>query len=113
MQYSFQPVAGDPRQEAARPFVGGFDFDVLAEVWAVLDKPLHAALEAGQLFDQLRIEGLDGEERNQPDHGTNSKRLALAVGQTEHIVKKAVLAVPEFDVLAAEIVHRVADIDKV
>src|SRR5215510_7910055 len=86
---------------------------MLAELGAIFDEPLHAALETRQFVDRLGIEGFHREQRNQSDHRAHCERAALAVGQAEHVVKKPILIIPELDVFAAKVVHRAANIDEV
>ena len=62
----------------------------------LLDEPLHPPLEARQLFQQLRLQRLDGEQRNQARPSTApSSGMARAVGQVQHVVEEAVLLVPQ------------------
>src|SRR2546422_6292213 len=78
----------------------------------VVDEPLYPALEAGQLVDDLGLERLNGEQRDQPHQRAHLDSGVLAVG-VEHVVKESVLLVPQAQALAAEIVHSVGDVDEV
>src|SRR6266403_4093025 len=100
------------RQKTAQAVFSGFRFEALAQLWAVFDEPLHAPLEAGQMVDQLRVQGLHGEKRDEADHGTHFERKCLPVREMQHVVIKAIPPIPKLDALAAEVVHRMANIDK-
>ena len=69
----------------------------------LLDEPLHAPLEAGKAVDDLGLERLDGEERDEADHRAHrASGTRAAAGEVQDVVKEAVLLVPELDALAAE-----------
>jgi iron complex transport system permease protein len=67
----------------------------------VVDEPVKAGFEARQAVDENRIEGLDGEERDQSDHGAHFELHLPSFGHVQHVVEKSVLAIPHaFAVLA-------------
>ena len=41
---------------------------------AIFDEPLHATLEARQMVDHFRVQGLHSEKRNKADHGAHFER---------------------------------------
>src|SRR5690242_16465701 len=86
---------------------------MLAQSGSVFYEPLHAALEPREFFDDVRVESLNREEWNEPDHGTNLEPDAFTIVIVQHVVVKPVLAVPQLDSLPAEIVHCFADINEV
>ena len=64
--------AGGVRPPPSRLHVG----DVVREVAAVLEEPVHALLEARQAIDDVVLEHLDREQRQQPDHRAHAQRHA-------------------------------------
>ena len=74
-----------------------------------------APREVRQLLQQLRLERLDGEERNQPDHRAHLERDRPAVGQVQLVVVELVLLVPQADAVlaAADVGHRLGDVQEV
>src|SRR4026208_1295400 len=66
--------------------------------------------EPRQTVDQRRIEGFHREQRDQSHHGTDFHVGRVSVWQMQHIVKKTVSAIPQLDMLAADIVHSTADV---
>jgi len=41
--------------------------EVVQQMRPLVDEPRHPSPEVGQLLQQIRFDGLDGEERDQPD----------------------------------------------
>ena len=76
-------------------------------------EPFQPALERGQLLQQRRLDRGDGVERDQADHRAHLERLILAVRQVQHVVEELVLLVPQPNPFAADIVHRLGDIQEV
>ena len=97
-----------PAHAAAGADGGG---DVAAELRPVVDEPLHAPLEAGQPVEHVRLQRLDGEQRDEPDHRAHLEQ-ARVVGQVQDVVVEAVLLVPQRDAVA-QLVHGVGDVDEV
>ena len=93
-QHAFQPVAINQRKKTARSIVSGFGLDVFAQSGSVFDKLLHAAFEAREFFDDVRVESLHGEKWNEPDHGTNLEPYAFAIVVVQHVIVKTVGAIP-------------------
>src|SRR5262245_30141499 len=50
------------------------------QVRPIPEEPFQAALEVGYLVEQLRLESLDGEQRNEADHRADLQRLRTTVG---------------------------------
>ena len=69
-------------------------------------------LKPGKLSTTVRVEGFHGEERDQADHGADFQGRTLSVRQRQDVVEESVFGVPQFDILAAEIVHRFADVNE-
>ena len=94
---------------ARRPHAG----HIADEVRPIVDEPLQPPFEARQPLQQLRLQGFHGEQRNQPDHGTNLHWKMRAVRQPQHVVEEAVLLVPQSRAILAAMAHRMRDVDEV
>src|SRR5712691_12528736 len=79
----------------------------------IVNEPLHAALEAGEAINDFRFERLDGEKRDESNHGADLKKMLLSVGQLQHVVKEAVLVVPKRAPAEAKIVHGTRNVNEV
>ena len=70
--------------------------------------------EPGKPRQILRLEGLHGKKRNQPDHGPHAAwEWCVVSRRCKHVVVEAVLLVPQADPFAAHIVHRLRNINEV
>ena len=79
LQDSAQAVGVDDRQQTPLAHAADFDpRDVLGELRPVGDKPFHARLEEGQLFERIRIERFHREDRNHTHRRANLQRNAFA-----------------------------------
>jgi hypothetical protein len=85
----------------------------LGEVRPVLEEPFEPGIKLRDMGEQLGVEGLDGEQRDEADHGTDFERQGFAVGQIQNVVVKLILLIPEADALVADVVHRLGDLEKV
>ena len=79
----------------------------------VVDEPLHAALEPGELVHDFRLQRLDGKQWNEAHHRTQLHGERIAIPQMQHVVVKAVLFVPHPHAVLAEIIHRMRDVQEV
>src|SRR5216683_401129 len=70
----------------------------------VLEKPLEVLAENIERLDPLFLEALDGVERNEAYQRAHAKRNSGAVGESQQIVEKAVLGVPQ-RLIAADHLH--------
>ena len=86
---------------------------MVAQLGAVLQEPFHPARELRQALQDVRLERLDREERDQSHHGPHLERRRVAVRQVQHVVEEAVLLVPQLDAFAGDVVHRARDVDEV
>ena len=103
-------AAGDRRSTAAaaRRWPGArIEATLCGQVGPVVDEPLHPPLESGQTIQQLRLQRVHREQRNQPDHRSHPQRKRCAVRQVQDVVEEAVLFVPQLDTVAAQLFHRV------
>ena len=92
-----------------RPHAG----DVRREVGPVLDEPVEPLREPWQLREHLGLERLHREERDQPHHRAHLQGMSRAVGQVQHVVEEPVLSFHSSIAVAAQIRHRVGDVDEV
>src|SRR5438876_4564025 len=107
-------LAVDKRQQPAHAAGRALrHLNVLRHVRMIVDKPLHAALEAGKTVDDFRLERLDCEERDETDHGADLKVVLFPVRQLKQVVVETVFFVPERDAVRAEVVHRMGNVDEV
>src|SRR6516162_5430720 len=98
------------REQAPHAFAVIFlDFNVFGNVRVVVDKPLHAALEARKTVDNVLLESFDGQQGNQSDQRAHFQVMAFPVGKMQDVIVETVFVVPEFDAFAAAVVHRVRD----
>ena len=77
------------------------------------DEPARATGEPRQLGENLGIQHLDGKQRDQTDHRAHAQRNPLAVGQVQHVVVELVGLIPQPAAVAADVLHRVRDIEEV
>src|SRR5271156_5729342 len=82
------------------------------ELGAISQIPLQPALELRHFLEELWFEGLDREQRNQTDHGTEFQRHHPTVGQMQHIVEELILLVPHTDARLAKVIHRARNLKK-
>src|SRR5258706_519223 len=61
-------LAQEQARAALRDTVVDQRRQVAAQIRPILKKPLHTLAEAGQGLDRLRLHGVHGKERDQPDH---------------------------------------------
>src|SRR5262249_8469001 len=109
-----QLLAAHDRQEPAYSTPGLLhDLQMLSELWPVPDEPLQTALEPGQLLDDVRLQGLHREQRNETDQRPDPHVLALAAWKMENMVEHAVRLVPDTHPRAARVVHGVSDLNEV
>ena len=71
--------------------------DEARELRPVAQEPAHPAPEPRQPLEQVRLDRLDGEQRDQPDQRPDLQRDVLAGIEVEHVVEEAVVLVPERD----------------
>src|SRR5436309_15111823 len=70
-EHALEALAVDEREETPYASRRMFrHFDVLGNIRMIVNKPLHAALEAWEAIDDLRLEGLYYRQRDQSNHGT-------------------------------------------
>ena len=69
--------------------------------------------ELRELLDPIRLQPLDGEQRNQADQRADAELVEPAVGIAQHVVEEAVLLVPQLIVAAAHVLHGGGDVDVV
>jgi len=86
---------------------------IVGQVAAILDEPLHASLETGELVHQARLERLHREQRNQPHNRADLQRHMAAIGHMEHVVVKAVRGVPHGGAIVAKMVDGIGDVEEV
>src|SRR5262245_172256 len=86
--------------------------DQLGKLGTVVKDPLKSALELGELFEQARLKGSDGEEWDQTDHRAQLERDSRAVFKMQYIIKEFVFVIPERNSLTRNIVHRLRDVQK-
>src|SRR3954469_7712694 len=82
------------------------------EVWAMVQEPFQPRAKSGNLLQQLVIEHLDREERDQADHRAHLEALRAA-GEAEDVVEELVRVVPQVDALTSHIGHRGGDVEEV
>src|SRR5437773_4172519 len=103
----------DDREQPADAAAGdGLRVEVGAELRPIVDEPLQATHEARQPIDDVRLERLHREERNEPDHRADLQLADFAVG-VQHVIVEAIRLVPQREALAAEVVHGPGDVDEV
>src|SRR5580658_3166200 len=85
-------------------------FDVFRHVRVIVNKPLHAALEAGKAVDDFRLESLHGEKRNEANQRSNFQEMIIAIWQVKDVIIKAVFVVPESDAIRAHVIHGVGNV---
>src|SRR6202007_997949 len=101
-------------EETTHPFTGRCGcLNVFLQIGVIVDKPLHAAFEAGETVDNVFFESLHCKKGNQPNKGAHLEVVVLAVRKMKNVIVKAILVVPEFNTLAAAVVHGVGDVNKV
>ena len=83
------------------------------QIRPVLDEPASAASETRQLGRDLRVQHLDGKQRDQTDHRAHAQRNLLSVGQVQHVVIELVGIVPQAAAVAADVLHGVRDVEEV
>ena len=113
-QQAFHAMPAQQREQAA--FAGTVFLparDELGEVGAVVEIPLHPAVERGQFFQQRRIEYFHGEQRNQADERAQFHRHVRAVGQAKMVVIKFVLLVPQTERALAHAIDGGGDVEEV
>src|SRR4051812_19891162 len=81
--------------------------NVLRQILAVVEEPLHALFECGQFVEHAVLENFHGDDRQYSDHRARAKWNALPV-EAELVVVEAVLLVPQAG--ATKAVHRVDDL---
>ena len=82
----------------------------LRDLGAILDEPLHALLEAGELLERRRLERKGRVERDKPDERADRELLDRAGAPGDGVKVEALLVVPERDLAVAIVVgHRVRD----
>ena len=69
--------------------------DQAGEVGPVGEDPLDALVEVGQPRQDVGVQELDGEQRDEPDHRAHPQRLLRPAGDLQHVVVEAVRLVPE------------------
>ena len=94
-----------PRDRHARRCCG--------EVGAVVDEPLHAALETRQLLERRGSRVSTANSGISPTMRAHLERDRAAVGQVEHVVEEAVLFVPQPVAVVAHVVHGLGDVEEV
>ncbi len=71
------------------------------------------AVKSGSLLQQLRLQRLHGEERNQSDHRADLQRHDSAVGQVQLVVIELVLVVPQAEALRPTPLIAAGDVEEV
>src|SRR5438093_6788569 len=89
----FVPIH-DCEQSALALTWGPHASDVTREIRPVRDEPFKSSLESRQLIDNVWLQGFDGEERNQADHGADFHRERFAVGEVQDVIVKSILLIP-------------------
>src|SRR5215472_9072136 len=79
----------------------------------IVDEPLHAAFEAGQMVDDVLFQSFDREQRDEPHEGANFEIVELSTRTMKHVVVEPVLLIPELNAFATAIAHGVSDVHKV
>src|SRR5712692_3382453 len=87
--------------------------DVGRQVATVLDKPVEPAFEIGEPLQKFGLQGLNREQRNQADHGTDLHRRALAIREMEYVIEEAVLFIPHGFFTVATMAHGIGDVEEV
>src|SRR5215470_18157128 len=81
LQYAFKPLPGRNGEQHA-PGAAVFAWcpigDLMPEIGPVLKEPVHALLEAAQPLNDPFVQNLDGEKRNDTDHGTGANSASFA-----------------------------------
>src|SRR5437879_337512 len=78
----------------------------------MIQKPVHAAFEAGQLVEQVGFDRLHREQRHQTDQRAHLQLLDVAIRKVQDVVEELVFIIPERYSHAADVVQRFRDIQK-
>ena len=92
-----QALAGRDGEKAVAVLIGGTDFhaaDLVVEVAAIFQEPVHPFLEGGEVFDLFFLEHSAGEKGDEANDGVNFKRVGVPVNE-KLVVIEAVFFVPE------------------
>ena len=109
-----QLVAVEDREEATLADARAIEpRHVLCELRTVAQEPSHALRERWKALEDVGLEGVDGEERDEPDHRPHLHGSAGAVREMQDIVEEAVLVVPEADAISRLVVDGVRDEEEV
>src|SRR5215469_13537796 len=85
---------------------------MIVDILPVVNEPLHAAFETGQLIDEVGFQDTNSKQGDQSDHRTYFEWQFHSVIAMEHITVKTILRIPEFDAIRPHIIHRVSDVDE-
>ena len=113
-QQRLHPVPADERQQPplADPALLPRR-DERGEVRAVVQEPVHAALEVGERLEELGLDRLDRQERDQPDQRAHLERDELAGIEMEHVVEELVLRIPQRRRFHVDAVESAGDVQEV
>ena len=87
--------------------------DITGEIGTIVDEPIQPALEIRKGFQHVGLDRQHCEQRYQSHGGTHAQRKVIASARMQHIVIKAILLVPQSNVLGTNPVRRVGDVDEV
>src|SRR4029079_9176752 len=100
----------DDREEAAILLAGAsHGRGVANEIGAILKEPRTPFVKTRQTLEQLRIDRLDREQWNEPDHRADANVGLAAVRQTQKVVIEIVVVVPQVSVVLADRCRAIVD----
>ena len=79
----------------------------------MIQEPVHAPLEAGQLVEQVGFDRLHREQRHQTHQRAHLQLLDVAIRKVQDVVEELVFIIPERYSHAADVVQRFRDIQEV
>ena len=83
------------------------------QLWTIVEKPLQATSETGQLLQHLRIQRFRREEGNQAHEGAGFEWNEAAIRCMQHIIEEAVFLIPQTHPLTPHVVEGIGDIHEV
>src|SRR5260370_20442860 len=85
---------------------------MVVDILPVVDEPLHAALETGQLIDEIGFQDANGKQGNQANHRAHPERQFHSIIAMQYIAIETVLLIPEFDAVCPHIIHGMSNVDE-
>src|SRR5262249_36261480 len=76
------------------------------------NEPFQATLESRHPIEQLGLQRLDREQRNQADHRPHFHWQAAAVRKVEDVIVEAVFVVPQLNAFLVHVVYCVSDVEE-